>query len=346
MSSRLRVVIIGTGSISHSHAQAIGLTPELSLVGCYNRPEEKLIGQSFARKYQTCYYDSVDRMLEIESPDITVNVLPPRYRTVGLMRAASMGSHLVAEKPFALSMSDCKQIIESAKENRVILAVSESSAFDPVNQSIISYRRRMGATIHMLDTNYRYYFTPDRPAWCYHPKDGMGGMIMNVGVHRIARLRLLAGAPECAVNASLGKRDCHRPVEGDASIFIRYSNGAAGVVLMCGYHQTGEHKLNVTRIVTEDGFVTQSGQDVTFIGSNGQSQMIPIPENIGRNRYLNFYQSLIKAIVNQEPSPYSGEQGQRDVAVILAAMKSANDNREVNINEILDLQPAAVLPVR
>lgn len=330
----LKVVIVGTGAISHTHADAVKATPGLRLTACWNRGEEMASGEEFARKYQVGYYSSIDEMLASERPDITINDLAYKYHILGLEKAASLGSHLVVEKPMGISLAACREMIDIADRHKVKLAVSESSWFSAVDLTYQSLRQRFGQVIHMIDTNYRNYFGAARGAWAFDPVEGFGGMILNVGVHRVARLRLFAGAEESSVCATVGKRLADKPVEGDASILIRYKNGACGVIMMCGYHNPGKGNANICRIVTENGIVTP-GEPTSFVHSDGSEESFPVDVRFAKPDYANFYTALAASIREGTASPCPGESGMRDVAVILAAFKSFEEKREVEVDELI-----------
>lgn len=330
---KLKTVIIGTGVIADSHAEAVKNNPSLVLTACWNRIEEKDRGEAFASKHGIKYYVSLDDMLETEKPDITANCLAYKYHDLGLEKAASLGSHLMVEKPMGISVEACKSIIAIAQKYKVKLAVSESSGFNGVNLTYQSLRERFGKTIHMIDTNYRSYFSSARNPWALDPVEGFGGMILNVGVHRVSRLRIFAGDEEYSVCANTGKMNMQ--VEGDACILIRYVNGACGIIMMCGYHNPGKINPNFCRIVTEHGHVTP-GEDIRFVHSDGHEEIFPVDSGFAGGEYSNLYSSFAKSIIMNTPSPYPGEAGLRDVAVILAAFKSFQEKREVTIDEIIN----------
>ncbi len=334
---KLRVALIGTGAISHSHADAIGASKTLALRACWNRREEREKGDAFARQYGIGYYSSVDEMLDAEKPDVTVNALAYRHHDLGMEEAAARGSHLVVEKPMGVSLSACRKLLNIADRHKVSLSVSESSWFNGVNLTCQSLRERFGAVAHMIDTNFRNYFSASRSPWAFDPVEGFGGMILNVGVHRIARLRLLAGAEESSVCAVVGKRRADVPVEGDASILVRYKNGACGVILMCGYHNTGKTDMNICRIVTDNGYVTP-GNPILFVHADGTEERIAVADGFSRPDYENFYTALAASITTGGQAPYSGERGMRDVAVVLAAFASFSEKREIDVDEFINRQ--------
>jgi predicted dehydrogenase len=330
---KLKTVIIGTGVIAETHAVAVKSKSSLNLTACWNRIEERDKGEAFASRHGIRYYASLDEMLETERPDITVNCLAYKYHCLGLEKAAMLGSHLMVEKPMGISVAACKSIIDVASKYNVKLAVSESSAFNGVNLTYRSLRGRFGKTIHMIDTNYRSYFSSSRNRWAFDPVEGFGGMILNVGVHRVSRLRMFAGDEEYSVCAHTGKMNMQ--VEGDACILIRYKNNACGIIMMCGYHNPGKNLPNFCRIVTEKGHISP-GEDIRFVHSDGHEEIFPVNKEFVGSEYSNLYSSFAESIITNTSSPYPGEAGMRDVAVILAAFKSFQEKKEVTIDEIIN----------
>jgi predicted dehydrogenase len=105
---------------------------------------------------------------------------------------------------------------------------------------------------------------------------------------------------------------------------------------MCGYHNPGATGMNVTRIVTDKGYIIP-GEMIRFTRADGIEESIPVSEGLelDRDEYVNFYKFLAEALPLKGNSPYSGMDGMRDVAVILAAFKSFKEAREVRIDEVL-----------
>ncbi len=328
--------IIGTGAISHLHASAIQEVQGLELCACWNRVEEEGLGRAFAEKHEVVYYSDIDQMIQAVKPDVAINVLPPKYHYLGLEKAAAVGAALVVEKPMATTVQNARKIIDLAQRYNVLLAISESSAYDAVLRSIIANRSMIGKIRHMLCTNYRRYFSAQRSDWISDPEQCPGGMILNVGVHRIAAMRSLAGAQEVAVHASLGTKPPAVPVVGDGSIMIEYENGAAAMLLMCGYHDCGTHNPNVQNMVGDNGLVRIDADSAIFTASDGKSVRLRSDPRLSNSPYINFYRELQSSLSSGDNMPYSGIEGLQDVAVVEAALLSHREKRVVAIQEVME----------
>ncbi len=330
--AKFRAVLLGTGSISKTHAGAMCESGMFNLTACWNRTAGR--GRDFAGFHGIGFYPDWEEMLAVEKPDLVVNALSPDRHLLGMKAAAESGAHLLVEKPMSTSVDDCRKLIAWAREGGVTLTVSESAAFNACNLTYLRHRADFGPVYHALEINYRQYFTSNNHAWKTDPHQGFGGMLLNVGVHRIAKLRLLAGAEEISVSATSGHNSVIAGVEGHGNIFIRYANGVSATLMMCGYHNCGNAPLVLPHTVNANGYVLINNP-LCLVNSGGASKSIPPDPRYSGNDYLNLYRALGNALMNKQPSPYGGEKGMRDVAVIMAALKSGVEKREVEIQEIL-----------
>jgi predicted dehydrogenase len=330
----LKAIIIGASQISNTHAYAINELSNIELSACWNRIEEEKLGKRFEETHHVKYYSDLNVMLEEEQADIVINALPPRYHALGLEEAAKLGACLVVEKPMGVSIKACREILDIAKTYGVSLAVSESSAFDKILRACQANRTKIGHVLHQINTNYRYYFAPERCHWISDPVNGEGGMILNVGVHRVATMRILAGSNEKAVTAQVGTMLPQIPVPGDCSIQIEYENGTNGTLLMCGYHRCGK-AFNLSQAITDKGIVRIADNQAIFSDSAGNEEIIKQSDALSKMQYVNFYKELGDALLTGRQVPYNGEEGMKDVAVIRAAILSSKEKRKVTLAEVL-----------
>jgi predicted dehydrogenase len=332
---KLKAVIIGTGSISKVHAAGIKESSDIELTACWNRPEDENPGRIFERQHGAKYFSDLDKMLETEKPDIAISALPPKYRMIGLEKAAEIGAHLVLEKPMALSVEECRRLKELADKSGTGISVTESSAFDKTLRSASSNRMTIGNPLHLLSTNYRKYFSPERSSWISSPEECPGGMILNVGVHRVAAMRILAGSLEKRITAMVNSRPPEIPVKGDCSARIEYESGAIGTLLMCGYFDCGKLKPNLQQMTTDKGLLRIEGKTAVFSNAEGETEELPLDDELSTLQYANFYKELELALKAGSVFPYTADEGMRDVAVIEAAMLSSQEKRTVDMDEVL-----------
>ena len=110
--SKVKFAVIGQGHIGKRHAEMIRRNPETELIAvCDIVPKEKLGLNELKEKF----YTSADELL-ISHPEIDViNICSPNgLHAQHSLKALEAKKHIVLEKPMALHLQDCEQILSIA----------------------------------------------------------------------------------------------------------------------------------------------------------------------------------------------------------------------------------------
>jgi predicted dehydrogenase len=127
----LKVALVGCGKIADGHVEEIQKMPgRAHVVAICDR--EMLMAEQMAVRYAIpAAYDSYEKMLERERPDV-VHITTPPQSHVALARAAiDAGCHVYVEKPVALNHADSKALVEYAQKAGKQLTVGYTYLFDP-----------------------------------------------------------------------------------------------------------------------------------------------------------------------------------------------------------------------
>src|ERR1700674_2078110 len=113
--------LIGCGRIGQRHAEHINKLGKLAAV-C-DIDEKK--ASSLAKKYNVPYYLSVDELLSKEKNMQVVSVCSPNgLHAEHTIKSLKSGFHVLCEKPMALTVQDCGEMINTAeKSNRRLFIV-------------------------------------------------------------------------------------------------------------------------------------------------------------------------------------------------------------------------------
>ena len=182
------VAFIGLGAIAGSHLPAIAAQDGLRLVGVCDRDEHALRERAAAHGVAG-YRDYRD--LLAAGADVAVVALPHHLHCEVAVAALQDGCHVLVEKPLAVSVEQCRAMLQAARRGRCILAVSDTAAYHP-GALLTGERFRSGTLGRFLSGvhhNVRFYFHEGRPAWFLDPAASGGGMFVNVGLHRLAQTR-------------------------------------------------------------------------------------------------------------------------------------------------------------
>ncbi len=250
--------IVGTGAISHKHAQAYA-NIGFRVAACVDRNPGK--AQAFAEKYGGMAVGSVEEMCRLPDVDFVDACTFPDYRLEPVRLAAKYGKHVHVQKPMAISTDVAREMIETARAAGIVLGVGSQKRFD---DSSIFLRRaidagRLGRLIQ-CDAYVKWYRTAEyysRPVKGSWAGEG-GGALMNQAIHQVDLLRWLAG-PVKDVQAMWQLGAVHRIESEDVvTAVLRYENGVTGVIqastaMWPGYSERLElHGTKGTAIVTGD----------------------------------------------------------------------------------------------
>ncbi len=120
---KLRVGIIGLGGIARSHCDAIATLDNIEVVAVADLFEEK------RREYMETYnipkgYASHTELLQDDEIDAVAVVLGHQLHHQLTVDACNAGKHVLVEKPMAISLEQCDNMIAAAAANHVKLMVA------------------------------------------------------------------------------------------------------------------------------------------------------------------------------------------------------------------------------
>ncbi len=130
MGNKLKFCIVGCGRIAQRHAEHINNIGELLAV-C-DIVKEK--ADSLASKYNSRSYDNIDDMLLKEETTDVVSVCSPNgLHAEHSIKCLENNFHVLCEKPMALSVQDCGEMIKAAERaNKRLFAIKQNRFNPPV----------------------------------------------------------------------------------------------------------------------------------------------------------------------------------------------------------------------
>ncbi|HVV44548.1 MAG TPA: Gfo/Idh/MocA family oxidoreductase [Bryobacteraceae bacterium] len=321
--------IVGTGAISHKHAQAyrnIGF----KVAACFDINPAN--GKAFAEKYGGVAVSSVEELCKLPEVEFLDVCTFPDYRMQPLELAAKYRKHVQVQKPMAINTEVCRKMIEVAKSAGIVLGVVSQHRFD---DSCLFLRRaidagRLGRLIQCdayvkWYRSAEYYSRPIKGSWA---TEG-GGALINQAIHQIDVLRWLAG-PVKDIKAMWQLGALHKIESEDVvNALLRYENGATGVIqastaLWPGYSERVElHGTKGSAIMTGDQLTAWDVQgDEEFAKtdpppiSSGVASGASDPMAISLTPFERQFQDFAKACKNGTKPLVSGEEGLQALEIV------------------------------
>ena len=156
-SGPLRIALVGCGKIADGHVEEIQKMPERAVVAAVCDRELLMAEQMCTRYGIPGAYDSYERMLDKERPDV-VHITTPPGSHLALTRAAiDAGCHVYVEKPLALNNADATALVEYAVKAGRKITVGYTYLFDPpaLEMRRLLAEGAIGEVVH-VDSWYGY----------------------------------------------------------------------------------------------------------------------------------------------------------------------------------------------
>ncbi|HXA51001.1 MAG TPA: Gfo/Idh/MocA family oxidoreductase, partial [Candidatus Acidoferrum sp.] len=263
----MRVGMIGTGAISHKHAQAyknIGF--ELTVCTDINEAGGRRFAEQWGCEFVPTY-EAVCRHPKVDYVDVCTF---PDFRMQPIEICAETKKHVQVQKPISTDVETARRMVEVARQAGILLNVVSQHRFDDsslfLSRAIAAGRLGKLLQVDCYVKWYRsaeYYSRPIKGSW----KTEGGGALINQAIHGIDIMRWLAGpVKELFAMWQLGA--LHKIESEDVvNAVLQFANGATGVIQAStafwpGYTERTEfHGTKGSAIISGDKLTTWDVQD-------------------------------------------------------------------------------------
>jgi phthalate 4,5-cis-dihydrodiol dehydrogenase len=244
---KLRIGAAGLGRAFMLMAPTFAADARVELVAVADpRPEARL-------DFKGKSYSSVEELCKDPAVEVVYLATPHQFHAGQARLAASHGKHLLVEKPMALTLEDCRSMIDAARKARVALVVGHSHSFDrPILQARKIIEQGLVGKVRMITAfNFTdFLYRPRRPEELATERGG--GVVFNQAAHHVDMVRLLGGGEAQSVRAATGAWDRSRPTEGAYCAFLTFRSGAFASMVYSGYAHFDSDEFS--------GWIGESGQ--------------------------------------------------------------------------------------
>lgn len=238
----INIGIIGCGKIAQiRHIPEYLENPDVALRGFYDINTER--ARELAEKYKGKAYASYEELLMDTSID-AVSVCVANYAHAEVSIAAlNAGKHVLCEKPMAISLQECLDMVSAAEKNKRYLMIGQNQR---LTKAHVTAKRLMKQGAIGKPLLFRMTFGHGGPemwsvdtgksTWFFDPKRAAMGAMADLGVHKTDLVHYLFDGTIVEVTANiatLDKRDAEGNLIGldDNGICIcKLDNGIMGTV--------------------------------------------------------------------------------------------------------------------
>jgi predicted dehydrogenase len=339
----MRALVVGLGSIGRRHARnwsALKLGP---VAVC----RQRRLPQPEPLELNAFEYDDLDRALERERPDVVFVTNPTALHVPTAIAALDAGAHVFVEKPLGSSLDRVAELLDLACKRGRLLMVAYNLRFHPgllrlktlldsnAVGRLISVRAEVGE------------FLPDWHPWedyrhGYAARRELGGGAVLTFSHELDALCWLLGAPRRVTAMAAQTSSLDIDVEDVAEIVLEFESGTLASLHVDYVRRPPTRTLE---FVGECGVLRwdfHANRIDQYSVTRGQWRREEGDTRFERNQmYLNELRHFVACVRGDVPHPLiDGEQGAAVLAIALAALRSAAENRTIDFRDADDLTRA------
>lgn len=278
---KIKVGIIGTGSISHCHAMAYQKCADAELYAACDINLER--AKAFAKQYgidETRVFSGVDEMLALQELDAVSVCTWNNAHMECSIKALRAGKHVLCEKPLAMNAAEAKKMQEAVKSSGKLLMVGFVRRFGSNTQAVKEFIENgdLGHIHYAKINSVRRWGNPG--GWFSDKKRSGGGPVIDLAVHVIDLVRYLTDKPKlltvsAATFHDLGMMPGIKGVEKyNSNDYAEYNDVEDGATALLRF----ENDLTVLLEVSWTRFIKKDRSSVEFFGSKAGLMLDPILE--------------------------------------------------------------------
>lgn len=295
-------------------------------------------------------YRKLSELLADPEIDLIVVNIPDHLHTSFCKAALEAGKHVIIEKPFSLSASECLELIKLAQSLNLGLFVFQNRRWDSDFLTLrkIIDSKKLGRIVEYEAHYDRYRPEPPTDTWKEDEKLGPG-LLYNLGAHLIDQALVLFGWPD-SIYADLEKlRENSKIIDyfnltlyyPGLKVILRSSyivrkevakfivHGVDGSFIKSG-EDPQEKNLNLGWPADKKNIGVENSKDWGRIYSKTTTDEGKLVESLPGN-YLKFYDGVFEELSGKKNTAVSAEEGMRVVQIIEAALQSNLEFKTVKL---------------
>ena len=339
--------MIGCGKIAQvRHIPEYAEHPQAELTGFYDLNQAR--AQALAEQYGGKAYDSVDDLLADPAID-AVSVCTANHSHAQITIAAlKAGKHVLCEKPMAVTLQECEDMVQTARDNHRFLMIGHNQRLAKAHAKakqlleqgeigkVVSFRTTFG---HGGPETWSV--DPGANVWFFDRSKAVMGAMADLGIHKTDLIQFLCGSYVTGVTArvvTLDKRYADGSLIGvDDNAFCIYemANGVVGTMTASWTYYGAED--NSTVLYGTDGIMRiydDPAHSIVVIKKNGERYLYDVEaiqtnDNQTKSGVIDLW---MESLINNTAPEISGESALYAMRAVFGALESSESGTRVEVN--------------
>ncbi len=324
--------IIGCGDgAERKSGPALYKVKDSELVAVCDSNAEK--ARKFAQRHGAKrYYTTVEELLKDEDVNAIYVATPVYLHAEHTIKAAEARKNILCEKPMAMNVDECQQIIWKCSEKKVKLMIAYyRRAYPHIRKLKDLLRTKVIGEPMLARVSFSTYYNPTTPGyWKVDPYQAGGGVMMDMGSHRIDLLIYLLGEIE-KVSAFIETIHCKYSVEDSAVIILKFKSGPQGIV---SFNWNIKKGIDELEIYGTNGKILakplDSGRLEVYAEDRMETFILPAP----KPTHLGVVRNFVKNLQSGRKMVCPGREGIKTNQVIQAAYESSKRGKVISLRSL------------
>ena len=322
----LRVAVIGTGKIAELGHLPGYVQAGAQIVALCNNVADSL--NRLAETYAvTRRYENWQQMLADGGFDAVSICTPPVLHREMAIAALEQGYHVLVEKPMAVSLSECDEMIAAADRSDRLLMIAHNQRFR--TQHVIAkqildsgrlgqVRRVQAVFAHGGPENWS-----PTGQWYFDTALSGFGVTLDLGYHKIDLLRWLLGQEVKGVQALMATFEKPTTLDDSAALLIQFDGGTLGTVQVSwAHHPDVQDSVTIDCANGSIAVPSNANDPVRVLERTAEGDLVETSVSCQSTTGPGWFGAVgafVKAIENGLPSPVTGAEGKATLDVVLQA---------------------------
>ena len=321
---------VGLGKWGHQMAAAALKSEKVRIVAGFSRSEENR--RAFADRHRMEEEKSYDALLKRSDIEGVLITAPNNAHAELTLQAAWAGKHVFVEKPITNHIAEARQVVAACEKARVTLMVGHGSrrlGGHRVQKEWIE-SGRIGEVV-MIDShisNSSGTVLKERN-WMWYRWESPAGALTQLGIHHADTL-LYLGGPIRRVSSFIGKRCTPAEIPDVTTTILEFETGAQGYIGSNFATPRWTYFVNVYGTKGNLYYDRFSG----LYHKEEDKERVPVPyEDIDILRDV--LEHFAECARGGKKPETGGSEGIEALAVVVAAIRSSETGRSVEIGEVM-----------
>ncbi|MDB6169273.1 MAG: oxidoreductase [Verrucomicrobia bacterium] len=337
---RIGFAVVGLGHLALEQVlpafNACKHSRPVALVSGHAEKARRVAAQHGIPANQIYDYASFDRIRDNPAIQAIYIALPNSLHAEYTVRGAQAGKHILCEKPMAVSVPECQQMIDACRQAGVKLMIGYRSQYEPLDRLIVRAVRekKLGTLREFVSANSIHQGDPKQ--WRLNKRLAGGGPLPDVGIYSINAARFMSGEEPSAVfghTVQWADDPRFKEVETSAQFVLQFPSGFTATC-SCSY---ASHRSQFLRLNGSEGWAEMDpafaykGLHLRMSHLKDGHPAIVEPGVESRNQFALELDHFAQCVGSGADPHTPGEEGLQDMRIIEAIYDSARIGKTVQV---------------